>query len=282
MGVRVREKVPGSGIWWIFVKHKGRRTSRLVGSQAAAEIAQKQIEARLALGEWLPEEPEPEPKAPTLAAYYKRFKDVYLAVSTRKGTRVTYERSFKHILPVLGDIPLNEITRDRIKDLVALLVQKEYEKRVKVTVYPDGKLRNPVVSWEVTKHPLSKSTIRIMLSELCAVFSHAVEENVITANPAMRLGKFYKQARNSREEIQPLTAAEVTVFLDAVLARSASKEYYPLFLCAIHTGMRAGELMGLQWGDVDFHGKFLLVRRAGHARARGRHQDRQGAAHRYV
>ncbi|HEY2933546.1 MAG TPA: site-specific integrase [Acidobacteriota bacterium] len=43
--------------------------------------------------------------------------------------------------------------------------------------------------------------------------------------------------------------------------RKHSPEYYALFLCAIHTGMRSGELAGLQWGDIDFHGKFLTVRR---------------------
>jgi integrase len=34
-----------------------------------------------------------------------------------------------------------------------------------------------------------------------------------------------------------------------------------LFLCAIHTGLRSGELAGLQWGDLDENGKFLVVRR---------------------
>lgn len=34
-----------------------------------------------------------------------------------------------------------------------------------------------------------------------------------------------------------------------------------LFLCALRTGMRLGELLGLQWGDIDFHGRFIDVRR---------------------
>lgn len=41
-----------------------------------------------------------------------------------------------------------------------------------------------------------------------------------------------------------------------------SPEYYPLFLCAIHTGLRSGELARLQWGDIDFNGYFLVVRRS--------------------
>src|SRR5437870_9208125 len=102
---------------------------------------------------------------------------------------------------------------------------------------------------------------RIILNELCAVFSHAVEENVIPTNPALKLGKFFKQAKNAREEIQPLSADEVQTFLDAVLDRTWSREYYAVFLCALHTGMRASEIVGIQWGDADFKGKFFLLRR---------------------
>jgi integrase len=49
------------------------------------------------------------------------------------------------------------------------------------------------------------------------------------------------------------------VFLDT--ARKHAPREHPLFLCALRTGMRLGELLGLQWGDVDFHGRFIEVRR---------------------
>ena len=51
MGVKVREKVPDSRVYWIFVNHHGRRTSRQVGSKKAAEQAKQQIEAKLTLGQ---------------------------------------------------------------------------------------------------------------------------------------------------------------------------------------------------------------------------------------
>ena len=31
MGVRVREKVKGSGEWWIFIDHQGKRKAKKVG-----------------------------------------------------------------------------------------------------------------------------------------------------------------------------------------------------------------------------------------------------------
>src|SRR5262249_28004819 len=109
------------------------------------------------------------------------------------------------------------------------------------------------------ERPLSRASIRIIVAELTAVLNHAKEDGVIAANPAGRMGRLYRQAPIVHEEIQPLTHAEVPIFLEA--ARVHFPEYFALFLCAVHTGMRSGELAGLQWGDVDFNGKFLTVRR---------------------
>ena len=50
MGVKVREKVKGSGIWWVFVNHRGERESRQVGAYKIAVKAQQMIEVDIALG----------------------------------------------------------------------------------------------------------------------------------------------------------------------------------------------------------------------------------------
>jgi integrase len=38
-------------------------------------------------------------------------------------------------------------------------------------------------------------------------------------------------------------------------------EYYPLIATAFRTGLRMGELVELQWGDIDFHKRILRVQR---------------------
>ncbi len=38
-------------------------------------------------------------------------------------------------------------------------------------------------------------------------------------------------------------------------------EHYPIFLLSLHTGLRSGEVIALQWLDVDWNGKFIEVRR---------------------
>ena len=88
MGVKVREKAQGSGVFWIFVNHNGQRTSRQVGSKKAAEQAKQQIEAKLTLGQWLPEE-TPKKTLPTLNLYYQGIAETNTAMDNnirRAGT----------------------------------------------------------------------------------------------------------------------------------------------------------------------------------------------------
>jgi integrase len=106
---------------------------------------------------------------------------------------------------------------------------------------------------------LSKDSIRLILATLRRILGRAKRHGLIPDNPATALGEFYKQAPVRHAEIQPLTADEVPRFLEAVLKNSP--QHYPIFLSAIHTGLRSGELAGLQWGDLDENGKFLVVRR---------------------
>jgi integrase len=85
-----------------------------------------------------------------------------------------------------------------------------------------------------------------------------VEDELLAVNPAFRLGRYYRKADHPKPEIRPLTREEAAWFLAQV--REHAPREYPLFLCALRTGMRLGELLGLHWGDVDFHGRFIEVR----------------------
>ena len=53
MGVSIRQKPKGSGVWWVFINHQGKRKAKKIGKdkRLASEVAKK-IEARLVLGEY--------------------------------------------------------------------------------------------------------------------------------------------------------------------------------------------------------------------------------------
>lgn len=73
------------------------------------------------------------------------------------------------------------------------------------------------------------------------------------------MGKYLRFGDEQRAAVHPLTHLEVHDFLETV--RERMPECHAFFLCALRTGLRLGELLALQWGDVDFSGRFLEVRR---------------------
>ena len=124
------------------------------------------------------------------------------------------------------------VTREDIKDIIAVMVTKG----------------------------LSKSTVANTIAPVKEMLNHAVDDGVLSGNPAARIGRFLRRTKDRRADVNPLTREEVACLLDA--AQQHVPQYYPLFLCAVRTGMRMGELLGLQWGDIDFHSRFIEVHRA--------------------
>jgi integrase len=59
-----------------------------------------------------------------------------------------------------------------------------------------------------------------------------------------------------RHEIQPLSATQARTFLDA----AQGDRFEALYVLALITGMRLGELLGLRWQDVDLSAGMLQVR----------------------
>src|SRR6185312_9633031 len=58
--------------------------------------------------------------------------------------------------------------------------------------------------------------------------------------------------------IEVLTTEQIA----AVLAKLAGHALYPIVALALATGMRRGELLALQWGDVDLDASTLRVERS--------------------
>lgn len=113
------------------------------------------------------------------------------------------------------------ITRDAVKDLVLKL----------------------------SNRGLAKNTVRLAIASLRVVLSSAVEDTIIPANPAIRLGQFVK-AEKPEQKAKAMAPEEVEQFLCA--AREHCTEYFPLFLIALRAGLRQGEILGLKHGDFHF------------------------------
>jgi integrase len=105
---------------------------------------------------------------------------------------------------------------------------------------------------------LASSTVSNMKSAISGVFNLAVDDEVIAANPAHRLGKIFR-VKSVQEDVDPLTREELSSLLQAF--QNHYPRHYPLALTLARTGLRLGEAIALQWGDIDFKGRFIVVQR---------------------
>ncbi len=80
-----------------------------------------------------------------------------------------------------------------------------------------------------------------------------IQWGYLDANPS----HYAERPRGEDQEMQILTPAEIHRLL-----AHAGESVRTLLLCAVMTGMRRGELLGLRWEDVDFEGNRIHVRRA--------------------
>jgi integrase len=80
------------------------------------------------------------------------------------------------------------------------------------------------------------------------VTNYAVRYKYIDYNPVRDAERPKGQGAEEKEQIRILTPLEINAFLDAEI----DQKYRTLFMLAIFSGARQGELFGLKWTDVDW------------------------------
>ena len=98
---------------------------------------------------------------------------------------------------------------------------------------------------------LSDSMVRGLHAACRSALDKAVQEELIRTNPAVGCKLPPKRGR----EMQVLGREEIQRFL----IQAQAEGYYELFLLDLCTGLRRGELLALQWDDLDFKTGALTV-----------------------
>ena len=153
----------------------------------------------------------------------------------RPTTQETYESRIRlHIIPEIGDIPLNKLTQNDLQQFYGRL-KKSGRKRF-TDKYGEG---------------LSDRMVRMCHATCRSALEKAVQDGLIRMNPAIGCKLPPKKAR----EMQVLTREELQRFL----IQAKFEGYYEVFLLDLATGLRRGELMALQWDDLNFKTGVLNV-----------------------
>jgi integrase len=161
---------------------------------------------------------------------FQEYLTRWLANSVRDTVRsTTYERyeqiTRKHIVPEVGRVKLKALTPAHVRGL--------YRKKLEAGLSPRS-----VQYVHVTLHKALKQAVRDGL----------VPRNATEA---------VKPPQVRREEIRPLTPEQVRMLFGA----AKGDRLEALYVMAVTTGLRQGELLGLKWDDVEVEAGTLQVRR---------------------
>jgi integrase len=158
------------------------------------------------------------------------YLDRWLASSVKGTVRQTtwerYEQIARvHIKPALGKLKLKSLTPAHVRSL--------YREKLEAGLAP--------------------RTVQYIHTTLHKALKDAVSDGLVRRNVTEGI----KPPRPQKKEVNALSADQAHAFLSA----ACRDRFEALYILAIHCGLREGELLGLQWDDVDLEARTLAVRR---------------------
>ena len=157
----------------------------------------------------------------------------YVKYADFKEPQSFVNRYRDHIKQSLGHLPVESITKNTMNDLIVLLKKKD----------------------------LAPATIERMRQQVSAIFNVAIDKEKCKNNPAsvsrvdnsslMRLNK--KSINNARERY--LSKDEANLLLDELKLRRF--DVYFMALLGLTTGARVGEILRIQYKDIDLENKYI-------------------------
>ena len=161
----------------------------------------------------------------------------YSKPKLRPTTQMGYENAiYKHIVPALGKIPLDELTANGLQQFCADL--KKEGQLIRTELYGKG---------------MSDRSVRSCYAVIRMALDRAVKDELIRTNPAADC----KCPPKNAKEMKVLAREEMQRFL----IQAKEEGYFELFLLELATGLRRGEVLALQWDDLDFTTGELRIQR---------------------
>jgi integrase len=161
----------------------------------------------------------------TFKDFSEKWLEVYAKHSVKRSTLAGYTDIINRLLvPAFGHYDMQAITTGQLQAYVA------------------GR-----------KNTISARTVCNEIVIFKEMFKHALRWGYLKHNPA----EYVERPKVEKTEIEVLSPQEVEMLLE-----KAHPHYKVAFMTAFLTGVRSGELWGLQWGDVDWNSKQIHVRRS--------------------
>lgn len=197
--------------------------------------------------------------------------------------KYVYGKTQKSVKEKLKELENYEEPKAQTTTLVGRMLEwmEQYKKNVlKITTYENylGYIRTHVQGSDIADIPLEKLSTsalqkfynmklegtaqRKQLSRRTVEYLHtiigsALEQAYKNEMIAKNVNEFTVLPKKEEKEIEPLTIED----LEKVLRVAKETDLYSLILLEVFNGMRKGEILGLQWENVDLEKKVLWVRK---------------------
>ena len=163
-------------------------------------------------------------KSMTLDEWFDYWMQTYKR-GCRNNTKITYSNHYKRIQKELGWRKLSSLNQ--------AIIQSAFK-----NIDSDN----------------ARANSKKILSEM---LDRALESDLVVKNCAKSITVITSGGKKKKKDKTFLSKQDVEHFLMAV---GESCIYYNLFVVAIETGMRIGELTGLQWKNIDFDNRVIHVK----------------------
>lgn len=174
-----------------------------------------------------------EPNKWTVGEWTKNWLVTYALPTVKRSTYISYEAYIRlHINPELGKIALSALSIEQL--------QRFFNKLNVETTH---------------RKALSPKSIKNIYNMFHATLDQAVVNRKIVRNPLFGI----KLPKAVKKEIRVLNPEEQIKLQEVVWAHPEYQAYGVIF--ALNTGIRLGELIGLQWKDVNFQKHTVRIRR---------------------
>ena len=216
----------GDGLWCAYLivgwDENGKAKRRYIYKKRKAEV-QEELHR---LSQDVRQGNYAEQKKVRISQFLKTWLDSHVRQQNRESTHAQYSLMVsKHINPYIGGIQLAQLDQFQIRQYYSTLEKRAVGSRTRLLVH--GVLRK--------------------------AFSDAKKWGQIINNPF----ELVTRPKHVPKLMRCLNKEEIARFL--LVAQS--DPYYVLYILAITTGMRQGEIFGLKWQDIDFQNSLLSVRR---------------------
>ncbi len=169
--------------------------------------------------------------------FSNRWFEEYAEVNLKKSTLHRMRACVMRVNPAFGHLRLDKITRGQIQAFIDDLAR-------------NGRNVN-------TGEPLSHKTVVHHLNYLSDIFTYTARLDLISENPCKNI----IIPRGGKKEKSIYTVDEVKQLFQLMDEYNPPIKYKAFVTLAVYSGFRRGELMGLEWKDVDWENNVISVKR---------------------